>query len=103
MSFVVMAIDRLKRELERSAEMAGCTIDFIGYGSTPVNHPRYDLVDHGISMQVEGTANRAWLDTLDDDALYVPGFVLVDLDVYNIEESGNGVIADLNVTTVREA
>ncbi|CAD7336078.1 hypothetical protein SPHS6_00830 [Sphingobium sp. S6] len=98
-----MAVDRLKRELERSAEAAGCTIDFIGEGSGPVNHPRYDRVDHSFSMQVEGPANNAWLDTLDDDALYVPGFVLVDLDVYNIEASGSGVIADLSVTTVREA
>lgn len=103
MNFVVMAMDRLKRELERSAETAGCTIDFIGDGSTPVNHPRYDLVDHAISMQVEGAANRAWLDTLDDDALYVPGIVLVHMDVHNVEASGDGVIADLSVTTVREA
>ncbi len=103
MSAHVVAGDRLKRELERSAEMAGCTVDCMVERSRPWDGPTYIGGRHRLTLLVEGVSNSAWLDTLDENSVYLPGFVLAELDVFGVEEKGEQLIAEISALTVKEA
>lgn len=103
MSAHVVAGDRLKRELERSAEMAGCAVDWMVEHSSPWDKACFVGGDHILQLLVSGVSNRAWLDTLDENSVYLPGFVLAQLEVLGIEEKGEQLIAEIYALTVKEA
>lgn len=99
----VVAGDRLKRELERSAEMAGCTVDWMVERSTPWDKSCFVGGEHILQLLVSGVSNRAWLDQLDENAVYLPGFVLGELDCTSIEEKDDQLIVELYALTIKEA
>ena len=103
MSAHVVAGDRLKRELERSAEMAGCTVDWMVERSQLWAAPAFIGGRHRLTLLIGGLSNRAWLDTLDENSVYLPGFVLAELDVFGVEEEGEQLIAEISALTVKEA
>lgn len=103
MSHHVTAGDRLKRELERSAEDADCTVDWMVERSRPWDTPSFVGGRHAFTVLVSGVSKRAWLETLDENAVYVPGFVLADLNVGAIEEKGEQLLVELEALTVKEA
>ncbi|EPR09883.1 hypothetical protein M527_07090 [Sphingobium indicum IP26] len=99
----VVAGDRLKRELERSAEAADCTIDWIVERSGPWNSPSFTGGRHALTMLVTNPSNRAWVEDLDEHSVYLPGFVLAQLDVGAIEEKGEQLLVEIEAVTVKEA
>lgn len=99
----VRAGERLKRELERSAEQAGCTVDWVVEHSRPWSSPSFVGGTHELLLIVEGEAMTAWLDMLDEDAVYLPGFVLVSLAVGTVEVANGQARASIEAHTVREA
>jgi len=103
MSVHVVAGDRLKRELERSAEAAGCTVDWMVERSRPWDSASFVGGLHTLTLFVSGSSNRAWLNDLDEYSVYLPGFVLARLDVGTVEEKGAELIATLEAVTVKEA
>lgn len=103
MSGHLVAGDRLKRELERSAEQAGCTVDWMVERTRPWDSPSFVGGLHRLTLLVTGLSKRAWLELLDEHSVYLPGFVLVRLDVGDIEERGDDIVAVLEATTVKEA
>ena len=103
MSAHVVAGDRLKRELERSAETADCTVDWMVERSRPWDGPTYIGGRHSFTLLVSGLSNRAWLETLDEHSVYLPGFVLTELEVFGVEEKREQLIAEISALTVKEA
>jgi len=103
MSVHLVAGDRLKRELERSAEQAGCTVDWMVERTWPWDSPSFVGGLHRLTLLVTGLSKRAWLDLLDEHSVYLPGFVLVRLDVGEIEERGEEMLVTLEAATVKEA
>lgn len=98
-----MAGNRLVRALERSAEMAGCTFDVVVRGDDALPCSIFSCAEHKLQAIVVGRSAQAWLDTLDEYAIFVPGFVLVQLAVGAIEEDGEQLLAEIQAQTVKEA
>lgn len=103
MSAHVSAGERLRRELERSAEAAGCTVDWMVERSQPWSSASFEGGLHELTVVVRGRSRSAWLAQLDEHAVYLPGHVLVSLCVGTVEEKGGQLIASIDAHTVREA
>lgn len=103
MNYVDVAHEWLKRELERSAEVAGCTIDVMAERAMADHHPLFEETRHLLTLLVDGEANRAWIDTLDENAVYLPGFVIDQLEPFNVEPFDGGVMVEILTCTFREA
>lgn len=103
MSVHLVAGERLKRELERSAEQAGCTVDWMVERTRPWDSASFVGGLHELSFALGGLSRRAWLEALDEHSVYLPGFVLVRLEIGAIEERGEDLFATLEATTVKEA
>lgn len=99
----VVAGNRLVRALERSAELAGCTIDFAARYDGALPCSIFSCAEHRLQAIVVGRSAQAWLDTLDEYAVFLPGFVLVQLAVGAIEEEGEQLLVEIQAQTVKEA
>ena len=93
----------LRDRLEGSAERAGCTIDFAAEHSAPWASVTFTGGTHKLTAIVRGEARRAWVEMLDEHAVYLPGFVVADLEVGTIEEQDEQLLVTLEAITVREA
>lgn len=103
MSPELVAGERLIRRLERSAEIAGCAMDVAAWRSRDVSASIFTCADHHLTIIVRGGPAQAWLDTLDEHAVYVPGHVLVQLAVGTVEEQGQQLLVEIEAQTVKEA
>ncbi|MEA3543220.1 MAG: hypothetical protein U9R77_14030 [Pseudomonadota bacterium] len=103
MSPELVAGERLIRQLERSAEIAGCAIDVVCWRSRDVSASIFTCAEHRLTVAVTGAPGRAWLDTLDENSMIVPGHALVALGVGAVDDSGKRLLAEIEAQTVREA
>lgn len=103
MSVHVLAGGKLRDRLEQSAEQAGCTFDVAAEHSSRWTSATFVGGRHRLTAIVRGEARRAWLDALDEDAVYLPGFVLVQLEVGTIEDQGEQLLVRIEAITVKEA
>lgn len=103
MSPELAAGTRLIRQLERSAETAGCAIDVISWRSRDLSASIFTCAEHRLTVAVQGAASRAWLDTLDEHSILVPGHALVALGVGTVEVNHKRLLAELEAQTVKEA
>ncbi|MEO7467766.1 MAG: hypothetical protein ABIV36_12180 [Sphingobium limneticum] len=94
---------RLIRKLEQSAEIAGCTMDVVSWRSRDVTCSIFACAQHRLTVSVGGSSSRAWLETLDEHSVYVPGYVLAELAVGTIEPCGEQLLVELEAQTVKEA
>lgn len=94
---------RLIRKLEQSAEIAGCTLDVVTGDSHDVSCGIFTSAQHWLSVVVGGDTARAWLDTLDEYSIHVPGHVLAQLAVGGIEEKDGQLLVQIEAQTVKEA
>jgi hypothetical protein len=94
---------RLIRKLEQSAEIAGCTMDVVSWRSRDVSCSIFACAQHRLTVSVGGLSSRAWLETLDEYSVYVPGYVLAQLAVGAIDETGEQLLAEIEAQTVKEA
>lgn len=98
-----IAGERLVRRLEQSAEMAGCTLDVVTGDSQRLFCGVFDSAQHWLKVSVSGSPGRAWLDTLDEYSIHVPGFVLAQLAVGAIDDTGGQLLAEIEAQMVQEA
>lgn len=103
MSTHIIASTRLKDRLEQSAEQAGCTFDVAAEHSSRWTSATFVGGRHKLTAVVRGDARRAWVDALDEDAVYLPGFVVADLQVGTIEQQDEQLLIEIEALTVREA
>lgn len=105
MSVHAVAGDRLKRQLERSAEEAGCAIDWIAERSSPFTPPSFVGGQHRLVLLLSTPCHddRRWLDDLDEHSFVVPGFVLAQLEVGVVEQEEAQWRVELEALTVMEA
>ncbi|MBG6116777.1 hypothetical protein IWY39_000581 [Sphingobium sp. JAI105] len=99
----ILAGVRLVRALERSAELAGCSFDFVARDSRSLSCGLFCCAEHRLQGIVAGQSAQAWLDTLDEYAIFLPGYVLVQLAVGAIEEKGEQLLVEIQAQTVKEA
>lgn len=95
--------ERLVRKLERSAEVAGCTLDVVTGDSQRLSCGVFDSALHWLKVSVSGSPGRAWLETLDEYSIHVPGFVLAQLAVGAIDDTGGQLLAEIEAQMVKEA
>lgn len=106
MSVHVVAGERLKDKLERSAQIAGCSISVAAERSKPWSAAMFMGGLHELTVTVHGATAERWLDCLDEYAIHLPGFVLSKLEVTTVEPVANlcgQLIATIEAETVREA
>lgn len=103
MSHQVVAGERLIRKLEQSAEIAGCTLDVVSVDSRDLSISIFVIADHRLKVAIGGRSARAWLETLDEYSIHVPGHSLAQLSVGAIEETGEQLLVELEAQTVKEA
>lgn len=103
MSPELAAGTRLIRQLERSAEIAGCVIDVVSWRSRDLSASIFTCAEHKLTVAVQGASGRAWLDTLDELSILVPGHALVALGVGLIDDEDKRLVAELEAQTVKEA
>lgn len=94
---------RLVRALEQSAEVAGCSFDFMVRVDRALPCGVFSCAEHRLRAIVAGRSAQAWLDTLDEYAVFLPGFVLVQLAVGAIEDKGGQLLVEIEAQTVKEA
>ncbi len=103
MSAHVRAGGKLRDRLEQSAEQAGCSIHFAAEHSAPWASITFTGGRHRLTAIVRGEARRAWVEMLDEYAVYLPGYVLAQLEVGTTEEQGEQLLVEIEAITVREA
>lgn len=103
MSDQIVAGTRLIRRLEQSAEIAGCTMDVVSVDSRDLSCSIFVIADHRLIVAVGGLSARAWLETLDEYSIHVPGHVLAQLAVGAIDDAGEQLLVEIEAQTVKEA
>lgn len=98
----VRAGERLKDELHKSAEMAGCTLTALCEISQPWASATFVGGRHWMMFRIDGDAKRAWLDMLDEDSVYLPGYVLAELAVCDVAVTDGELTALVRALTVQE-
>lgn len=103
MTHYLVAGDRLKERLQRSAEMAGCRLTWMAECSGPYDAVMFTGGEHRLTVGVVGLTGRQWVEQLDEYSVRVPGYVLMQLEVDCVEHKGEQLIVELEAITVREA
>lgn len=99
----IIAGERLKDRLERSARVAGCAIHVTDETSKPWSAALFMGGLHEMTLFVRGEAGQDWLDCLDEYSVCLPGFVLSKLEVSTVETVGGELTATIEAETVKEA
>lgn len=99
----LVAGERLKQRLGRSAEAAGCRIRVTEETHKPWDAAMFMGGLHEVTFAVDGDDARWWLYGLDEYAVYVPGFVLSKLEVSTVEVVAGQLLATIEAETVMEA
>lgn len=94
---------RLRRRLEQLAEAADCTIDWIEVCDRQFDTACFYGGRHCMTLLVGGLACTPWVAALDDEAVTVPGHLLVQLDVIRAEDRGEQLLVEVEAMTVKEA
>lgn len=102
MSVHVVAGRRLKLALENAAEDAGCTCDFAAEQSRAFSSASFVGGRHKFDAVVPAHG-RPWVEQLDEHAVRVPGFVLMQLEVGCVFAHGDDLLVALEALTVKEA
>ncbi|SEI68687.1 hypothetical protein SAMN05518849_101557 [Sphingobium sp. AP50] len=98
-----VAGERLRRKLEQSAEIAGCTLDVVTGDSRDLSVSIFTCAQHWLTVIVGGDNARWWLDQLDEHSVCVPGYVLAQLAIGAIEEKDGQLLAEIEAQTAKEA
>ena len=102
MSFLV-AGERLKRALERSAEIAGCSVRVTEEVHKPWDAAMFEGGLHEVTFAIGGADGGWWLESMDEFAIFVPGFVLSKLEVTTVETVKGQLMGTIEAETVKEA
>ncbi|HEX7852311.1 MAG TPA: hypothetical protein VF503_01285 [Sphingobium sp.] len=100
----VVAGERLKKALSRSAREAGLTISHVTDKTRPWSSCSFEGGKHEIIITaVDSRELRSWLDQHDQDSLTVHGFTLADLVVSTIEALAGVATITVDALTIAEA
>lgn len=99
----LVAGERLKQSLGRSAEVAGCSARVTEEAHKPWDAAMFMGGLHEVTIAVDGETARWWLDGLDEYAIHLPGFVLSKLEVSTVEVIAGKLLATIEAETVKEA
>ncbi|MEA3389375.1 MAG: hypothetical protein U9R64_08925 [Pseudomonadota bacterium] len=99
----LVAGERLKQSLGRSAETAGCRFRVTEEAHKPWDAAMFMGGLHEVTIAVDGQDARWWLDGLDEYAVHLPGFVLSKLEVSTVEVVAGQLVATIEAETVKEA
>ena len=103
MSAHLVAGERLIRQLERSAEIAGCRFRVTDEAHKAWDAALFEGGLHEVTIAVDGADARWWLEHMDEYAIYLPGFVLAKLEVTTVEMVAGQLTATVEAETVKEA
>lgn len=99
----IVAGERLKQQLERSAKIARCFIRVTDEAHKPWEAALFQGGLHEVTITVDGDDSRWWLEQLDEHAICLPGYVLSKLEVTTVETVNDQLTATIEAETVREA
>ena len=103
MTHYLVAGDRLKDRLERSAEAAGCRLTWMAERSGAYDAVMFTGGAHRLTVGVIGLSARQWVEQLDEYSVRLPGYVLMQLEVGCVEHKGEQLLVELEAITVKEA
>lgn len=99
----IVAGERLKQRIARSAEAAGCRVRVTDEAHRPWDAAMFVGGLHEVTFAVDGADAGWWLDGLNEYAVHLPGFVLSRLEVSTVETVAGQLLATVEAETVKEA
>jgi len=100
----VVAGDRLKKALSRSAREAGISITHVAEKTSPWSSCSFVGGRHEVTISADpGEQLGDWLEGLNQDSFTVPGYVLADLLTTTVEHAFDRTVATIDAMTIEEA